>query len=239
MRKLSAICSTICIFFATVAPQPLSAAIVQVQYRGTVVSGMDVSGIFLLPGTSLAGVPYSVLYRFDTNRGVRTTILPSLDSIIGGPFNGTTNPSLGAELTIAGTTFSFNGRNLGLQSNFPLGGAISSFVSDLAGLGQFNASFIGNSLQTVGIPVPIETAFESRGETAISGFTNSFQIATGGGSIVERFASGTFETSHVRVSLLSAVPEPSSWMMLIAGFFILGSVVRSRRGTQEILGTQY
>ena len=48
---------------------PVSAAVVQVQYTGTVSSGYDQTGIFGTAGSYLGGLAYTANYTFETTNG--------------------------------------------------------------------------------------------------------------------------------------------------------------------------
>ena len=205
------------------------ARVIQVSYFGTVADGIDTSNFFGL-GRSLVGAGYEASYLFDDTRGVRTTIAPYLDSVIGGPFSGTSDPSIGATLRINGRSFRFTGSSLGLQSVYPLGSAISSYASDQSS-DPFDASYIGNSLQVVGLPSSMETAFVALGSPANGGYINGFQIATGPSIYVADYASGVLAPSSVTVVVTSSVPETTSWILMVLGFTGSGAALRAARRT--------
>lgn len=214
-------------------PVATSARMIQVIYKGTIVSGSDNNNFFGL-GVSLVGASYTSSYLFDDSKGVRTTISPYLDSIIGGPFNGTSDPSLGAFLTINGRSFSFTGSSLGLHSVYPLGTAISSYASDQSD-NPFDASYLGNSLQVVTLPSSMETSFSASGSPAVSGFTNGFQIATGPSIYIATYAYGVLAPSNVTVVVTSMIPEPKSWTFMILGLGVVGMMLRRPRRTGRAL----
>jgi hypothetical protein len=218
-----------------IAAHSASATILNVTFHGIVSSGFDGSGEFGVAGSSLTGDRYTTTYRFDDSEGVRTTLPPYLDQVIGGPFDGHTDPSLGATLTINGHAISFNGADLGLEENYPLGGSVSSYAADLAPPGQFDAGFIGNSLAAPGVPASLDTAFSAGGTPGVNGFINGFQIANGPGKYEVAFATGFFSPESVAVSVESSVPEPTAWALMIAGFGILGVGRRLSRQSYEPL----
>ena len=60
---------------------------------------------------------------------------------------------------------------------------------------------------------PMSNLYRSRGAGAYTTSTNG---------LVTRFST-------------SAVPEPSTWALLLLGFFAIGTVMRSRKATQGVL----
>ena len=211
------------------AASPAAADILTVTYTGTVATGTDATGVFGLAGRSLAGLGYTVVYRFNDALGDRTTIPPYLDSVIGGSYDASTSPSMGALLTINGMSFFFNGLGQGLQSNFPLGGRISSSANDTALGNTFDASFVGESLATSDVPASMDTPYSASGTPAIDGFSNDFHIAYGPNGGITQNATGSLSPATVLVAVAAAVPESATWAMMIAGFGVVGYTMRRHR----------
>src|SRR5688500_11611321 len=91
----------------------LSAATVQVTYRGTVSSGIDVTGEFGTMGADLLGLSSTAVYLFDTTRG-HTDSSSTHSSVSGGSFSGIDSPALSAVLRINGYSVEFGGDYFGV-----------------------------------------------------------------------------------------------------------------------------
>lgn len=63
---------------------------------------------------------------------------------------------------------------------------------------------------------------------SVNGFTNLNSLSFAGSSSFPEFA-----LDNIVLSSSSAVPEPSTWAMMLLGFFGLGAALRSRRGVQR------
>jgi hypothetical protein len=132
----------------------------------------------------------------------------------------------------AGILFSFSASALGaLPTHAGLvwtdGGAGSAI--SLEGF-----DFLGNSL---GVLTGNHADFSNNGETAedrFYGFSNS----TGVSGILVRSASGGIEVDHIQYGLsVGAIPEPSTWAMMILGFAGIGFIAYRRRNQDASLAT--
>jgi hypothetical protein len=211
LKLLSAI-ATIALFAGSPAAR---ASIVVVTYAGTVSNGFDYTGVFGTANADLTGGSYSVVYKFDTSKGQFQTDALSQHSF----GSGAASPSLGATVTINGHSAS-------------IGGVTSADAYGYHG--------IGFATQTINVKDDYfdpdhEVRFTQAGINNYDGglpgsFTSPFIFHLGAGdnsygssqfSYVDptthaqqsAFANATFSTLTV-----SAVPEPSTWAMMMLGF---------------------
>jgi hypothetical protein len=199
-----------------------SAEIVYVTYSGTVVAGSDLIGIFGTPGSSLAGYAYTTSYIFNTSVGTIQSD-PFYNTAYGGIGYAQPSPSLGAVLTINGVSFAVGGASFGQLYGIDFGDFSRSY--DFAGdaLGTIAGRSVFNQMSDPSrtIPVSINTPFTY---TATSGGQGQALIyinpLNGAGDLID--LAPTTET----VSVPGAVPEPSTWAMMLLGFAGLGFVFR-------------
>lgn len=214
-----------------------SADILYVTFTGTVAEGSDATGVFGAPGASLDGDAFVATLLFNDDLGVRDTFSPYFDYTDGGPFFGTSDPSLGAKLTINGVTVAFTGNSYGSVANFAFEGETTVDVSDASSV-SFDASFLELDLYASGVPGSLDTPYSATGSPGLS---NLFQFATGPGSLYTSYAGGTLAPTSVRVSVGPApVPEAASWTLMLAGCSLMGAALRlGRRGRSGALGPAF
>ena len=118
----------------------------------------------------------------------------------------TANPA-GASVSVAGldtsvVTFTFGGDGWNPGESFGLYGVDPDAVGD---------------------PSYGATVFSLLGTTVTFGFSDN-------SSAVYSFVDDPADGAGLRLNTVSAVPEPATWAMMIAGFGMVGSMVRRRRG---------
>src|SRR5262245_4685876 len=84
------------------------ADIVTVTVSGTITDGVDVTGAFGTPGSSVTGDSYVIVYTFDTSIGATSSTNAS-----GGTSQNSLSPSLSTTVTINGQNFTFVGNYWG------------------------------------------------------------------------------------------------------------------------------
>jgi len=93
-------------FGAAITPQATQAKLITITITGTISSGTDNTGVFVAPGTNLAGLVATVVYTFDDTKGTQES-----SPCPGGCFSGitgTTPSSPGtATVTIGGGSYTF------------------------------------------------------------------------------------------------------------------------------------
>jgi hypothetical protein len=230
-----------------------SAATVIVTYTGSVSSGTDEMGLFGAVGASLANSSFVARYIFDTNVGRVTT--DANDVSYGGySLKGAATPLVSATLKINNATQSVTGEALADLGYFTLPGgtyyeaaAVSNpFIETSSGVISYSDMVFGNYLKTAMGSID-QNLFEADltggmsddGGPAYSGFFDF--DAKGGVSTFGTFASG----GELQVTVIAdkvptfrsfsvSAPEPTTWMMMIAGFGFVGAMLRrkSRSGLQ-------
>ena len=214
---------------------PVAAAVMQIEYTGTVTSGYDETGVFGTAATDLTGLTYTMTYTYDTSVGFRGTD-PNRDTVYGGYLYGLPSPTT-STLVINGSTLDGNGDYYGYDQRYNDG--TSAFTQDysyqytvdpLTGAYVLNYNYFYAYDLTLGLPVDLETPY-------------SFDVADGYGYGQFQYQvydpiSGTTEYAYANMNVnlvtitqvndVAPVPLPASVGFLIAG---LGALVglRSRR----------
>ena len=202
-------------------------AILEYDWSGTVTSGNDLTGVFGAAGANLAGDSYTATFLFNDALGMTVSFPGELNELNGGPSSyGDVSPALKATLTINDRTASFLGNGQGNVADFPLGNEYRTYAAADYTQGTFDASFIEQDLLTADAPATLEANFTGSG---LPGSLNKFQIAQGqpfhGGNDASGVLAPTVVTEHV----ISAAPEPSTWLLMMAGIGGIGLTLRRRR----------
>ncbi len=230
--------------------QPARATVFDMTYRGSFSPGMDNLGLFLDPGTNLAGVTFVASLRFDTALGALSQ-LDDAGRVIqtdlgGGPeFSSVVSPLISASLTANGRTIAIFGEAYAVGSTFDVG-TPTAYRESGAGVsaqgsgtnGGFSDTTIlqmglGNSYNAGGLfPVDLLVPFESSSLTGVS--------LSGSGSLTlyrSRAADGEYlgqtnltmyaESYSLTLPVLATeVPEPAS--LALFGGAMLAFVARRR-----------
>jgi hypothetical protein len=204
-----------------------SAAIMDVTYTGTVYQGTDTLGVF--GGGSLVGLSWVATYTYDTSLGYRDTTT-NHDNVWGGPYYGSTStsPVLSSMITINGVGKAVAGSYAAYlyAENNGAGGFgeeyhYASNASDAQA--EVLINFISNSLGS--LPASLETPFthtmDSRDSIRAYYSLNDYNL--GSETIFADLATLTV-TEHV-----AAVPEPSTWAMMLLGFAGVGFAAYRKR----------
>jgi hypothetical protein len=214
------VAAVLCILSAA----PAEATVVYVTYTGTISRGDDPSGVFGQAG-SLNGKSFEVGYVFDTGSYPDTN--PALNFVFGGTNFGSPSPLIDpAVLTIGGVSIDIRGNLVGEIQGINQGPG--AFSEQLHSAWDTNGSVVENSIfnYSGGLPATITTPF-------IYHVTSN----DGGSSDFSAFgASGNMSVDTLTVSLtpLSAVPEPSTWAMMILGFVGLGFMACRRKNSTTL-----
>ena len=220
---------------------PASAAKYLITYTGFVNSGYDKTGEFGAPNTDLTGLPYKAVYQ------LTTPIPPGVDTYTSSAvswfkaYAAVPRPLTGG-LTINGITKSLDGSwySQDYQAYFNHGAIVDAEVGD--------ASWV-NSTISQGLLVN-ELYSDVHKFVTTSNYTDHLDYAVEPGDVTDNgyfffstydytywydpdkalvhSAQGHLTLEHVTISAAS-VPEPESWVMMLAGFGLIGVVVR--RGT--------
>jgi hypothetical protein len=196
-----------CVAVASAAPA--SATIISFAYDGSITDGVDTSGLFGTAGADLTGDRVRVVFTFDTGLGERGTVTGTTDSLLGGTSvpGSPASPLVSALVTIDGHSTSIGGDLL--ASALTEGGVFnaSEAIED-------DADFVQAFVYTKDAPASLDTPFVPHG-TGSGSFNIDRIDATSG---LSQIASADF-----------AIPEPSTWAMLLTGFGGIGAAMRNGR----------
>jgi uncharacterized protein YidB (DUF937 family) len=239
------------LMFAT----PAFAAQWLVTYSGTVIEGTDglagASGSVFgnAAGANLAGAAVSIKFTLnDAMPGASDVIIGGTRRLVyGGPYYGlsSSNP-LSAILTINGIDYSFGAAPSNWLGQLTIDDApsfdsIQGLVQDVRtdGQGRTNNSFVSAFVASNSINFVNSLGFQPLFVAIGGGFeqSNSFRVDRGTlpGQLDQVYADGSLAFSTLSVSeiLVGAVPEPTTWTMVITGFGVVGAGLRRRsRRTQ-------
>ena len=214
---------------------PAAAERFKVTVSGTV---QQITGSGALLGNPVAGDNYRLTYIADFSRGVyggggggfggEVYLLggTSLDPTTGPP--SLQLSPVTAKLSVAGHELSFPGQTYGemeyVYNSFDImfggtGGSWAELVADDDNA-MVTTNIYSDHLQTflVDLTHPLTVMVDG---AHISGLS-SFAFASGGGRV-----SGTLTPLLYTVS--AAVPEPASWLLMLAGFTLSGAALRRRQ----------
>lgn len=212
---------------------PAAAAPTAVTVTGKVMSGIDAGGQFGVAGASLAGQPFSAIFTIDPAAG-STLIETATSSYLAGM--GAASP-ISAVLTIGSASYRFAGSYNG-----------SVRVTDAAGNGGTDSTqfFVDdtdlskmpndNTLLSLGFDT-LRNVLSSPGFGAVAASDLTLadnakgvvKIANRGATTVADLAIDT-----VRADVISPVPEPATWAMMVAGFAMAGVALRRRRVDAQV-----
>ena len=235
LKRLAILSSALATFSAMAGfTSSASADIINVTYTGTVtgvqdqsggniVGNVDELGLFGATNSTLVGATFSVSYTFDS----------SLAAVNVGNQSSTINASTGFSptlITINNATQTINQDGF-LSTALTQGPSIGETASgDLVGT-VFTAGVqagLGNALSATPIGKPL---FTDPNSLTVPGCN-----CDGNGSITVNFANGqefidfSLATAVSQdTSISSAVPEPSTWAMMILGFFGVGFMAYRRK----------
>jgi hypothetical protein len=196
---------------------PASADIVEVTATGTVsaIFGASVFG-------AIVGDQFSVVYTFDTSLG--TPDAKNSSTLLGLSFSGGSPSGSTATVTLDGHTLTFLGSYSGALSGYNSGTASESFQQVLDGKGGPTVWTDFYNPNAGVMPASVTTNFNY---TCVAGsdFCNGFLYvnATDGVQIADS------TVSLVDTTTTPAVPEPSTWAMMIVGFLSVGWMAYRRK----------
>lgn len=207
---------------ALLAVSPASAAVMMATFYGsTDFGGYDYAGLFGTPDSSLAYKSMSLTFVYDTARGDRVT---TADEDMVAKFGGT-NPILSASITIDGVTLDLDLPDYGYASS------TDNYWTWLSAR-RTNPANYDNELSAMvigsGMPGDLETPFTAYGYGG--GSLRLWSPTSFAEALAETdFNLGGVEVTYVGPSGPGPVPEPSAWLLMIAGFGLAGAALRARR----------
>jgi hypothetical protein len=211
-----------------------SATIMDVTYTGKVSSGADTLNIFGMRGVDIIGLSWVATYTYDTSLGYRTTST-TRDNVYGGPYYGSTSisPVLSSMITINGIGKAVAGSYAGYlnaENNGAGGyGEEYHYAGDASSAqAEVLSSFISNTAGSLpgSLTVPFTHTMDSQDYIKAYYSLNDYNL--GSETIFADLATLTV-SEHV-----AAVPEPSTWAMMLLGFAGVGFAVYRKRKTGTI-----
>lgn len=207
---------------------------VTVIYQGSVSDGIDYSGVFGTPSADLTGAHFTAVYTIDRSLpNLVTSYPPHYSEIDGGSLYGFSVAAINATLTINGVTIAMPGVVQGSAFNAVNVGY--SQIYDIA----YDDFDNGVDYSHTGIWTTVKN------DTGLDDFLPSYDFATPFTHVVRASdtAQGVFwaysydSTTGVWIAAqadlvptsVTVVPEPAMWLMLMAGFGVLGTALRGRR----------
>ncbi len=229
-----------------------NATIMQLDYSGTVVDGIDQTGVFAAPNTDLSGYSFTARFVFDTEPFADQTIWNTADRqhIDGSTAFGGHSPAISAELTINGHTFNIGGAGYGvidslITSNFSLQShrADDDFNDNVIYGGNILTNSILASPGALLLPIDQAYYYSVTGNDVGSG---SFLLYAAYANVPTLqyiyYARGDLAPTTVTATVLEqgpslppfsvSVPEPTSWALMTVGLGSLGVAMRKRRFAQ-------
>jgi hypothetical protein len=211
-----------------------SAAIMDVTYTGTVSYGIDTFGLFGTAGANLTGKSWVATYTFDTSLG-NPYSAPDTSYASGGSQYGNTSPVLSSMITINGVGKAVGGSYWGNDYAYNYGSSSHQYhVAENYSSGHkehlenYIHSFSGS------LPASITTPFTHTVGGKDNAYYGTYYLTNGTGydSIIANLATLTV-SNHV----VAAVPEPSTWAMMLLGFAGVGAMTyrRSRKNTMALV----
>lgn len=222
---------------ALLTSSPASAVVKIATYTGTIASGFDSTGVFGTANTDLTGARYVAVYTYDVALAEGRSTGSSWDYIQFGTYFGyyffpKHTPAISATVTINGVTQSVGGAYRGqiLTDATP---TVDHLVSESANNGDYwMLNEIYNFAHPTGAPGSLNQNFGPTAAPGGGGWVNWFQTKLFTGPDIYR-AYANFNDDAVYTvgdpSVGNAVPEPANWTLMIAGFGMVGGVLRQRR----------
>lgn len=213
-------------------PATAPAATYLISISGNISKGTDIPGVFGTSGASLVGLPFSASFSYDPTLGIREK-MPNSDTLYGGDVDGDISPSDGLTFLLGGKTFKVRGRagTAIVEANDPGSEGYSYFAFQDQTPSPYGL-LIANSTFFIWHPNSPQSNLENPYTGSdLSGWGQlSFSQQINGGFYPS--LSVEFEKFNIAASSTgspaTAVPEPTSWAMMIAGFGVIGGAMRRR-----------
>ena len=197
-------------------PQAASAANVSVTYSGVITSLNADDSIF--GGHASAGDPISAEFFYTTSVPGTRTLTPGLSDELSGGLGFGTDPVISKAIFTSGAyAFSF------------LPDVYNDIYTSASYLDAYAYDIAGNAAQTYILPdrmgpLNLESSFSSTGVGDSGGAATQYSFVSDGTSTVD------FDATRV---VVSAAPEPASWLLMLMGVGGLGLALTRRSRDQE------
>jgi hypothetical protein len=196
------------------------ADVVTETYTGTV-TGYDVGGYFGPRGSDLSNAEFTATYVFDTNHsGSAQSSNSAIASTAG--FN-LSSPAISASLVINGQTFSFPSNGM-YYSELLVQNLASGHFQSFAQVHSISGADLTNYIYTNDPNAP--------GNLSLLTMPFSYKLNNQfdyDNSNLFQYGPDSLTLLSTTVTLTDGVPEPSTWAMMILGFFGVGFVAYRRK----------
>jgi hypothetical protein len=215
IKSIALACAALGALYSTSA----SADIVTLTFTGTV-TGIDYAGYF---GYNTNGSTFTATYVFDSNLSGSNRITTSVYSDTnGGSAFSIPTPAISATLEINGLTFSTGG--LYSSEFYSQNTATSGYFESYGSVSPTAGSRLSNYIFTADPNAPVLTSLTTPfSYTLNTGYYNQIY------SLFQYGADNLNLYSYHVTNEVSAVPEPSTWAMLLLGFAGIGAMTYRRR----------
>jgi hypothetical protein len=214
-RALAALAALTVMAAATAA----GANAITITYQGFV-SGTDSLGLFGTAGGELDNAPYTVVFTIGSLSGSTTTVMGAQTEVSGGTLVSSVSPVTSFTLTIDGANYT--------DDLAPLGDVTSIFESPTYGRNEYTVGGVasGGAFFVQDIVGQLDNASIFRSFD----FTGPYYNSGGFFNITIGQESDELSFQPEGVSVAGAAPEPGAWILMMAGMFSLGGMMRGRRG---------
>jgi len=209
------------------------ANILNVEATGTIYKGTDRTGVFVGRDASLIGYGIVLRMQFDTSLGTTTVSSPLTlirdQSALG--------PGISATVTINGVSASMSGTFSSFLNNFDYGGGqvLKNYAMQESGSTGVSLGIGSNS---GALPPAITSPYSfivPATESDIDGGSFTIGRELNG---VDQGATGYFNATSITLTdgpLLTAVPEPATWAMILLGFTAVGVAGYGRKSMAKAM----
>jgi len=222
IRSAALACAALGALFSTNA----FAAIVTETYTGTVI-GTDVAGYFGAAGSDLSNATFTATYVFDTNHSGSAQYNSGKIAYTYG-FNAT-SPAISASLAINGQTLTFTANGL-YYSELIAQTATSGHFQSYAQVHSISGADLANTIYTNDPNAPKNLT----SLTTPFSYTLNSQYSYENSSLFQ-YGSDSLMLLSTTVTLAGAVPEPSTWAMMLLGFAGIGFIGYRRKSKPALM----
>jgi hypothetical protein len=216
-----------------------SATMYQVTLTGNTESINDFNNVFGLGaetvGSSANITDQAFVETFDIDTAGGNVLTSSMGISSNSIFGASPTYAVGGTLEINGHTISVSGSNY--SSVFTGGADYQINTNDVVAVNtnennDFSLDLHSNNLTAAPIPTTVTQAFSAALTPADYQVLDSFIDSKSGGQYAD--AAGELYPTQISIAEVSAAPEPSSWLLMIAGLGGAGLVLRRARKTVNL-----
>ena len=202
------------------------ADIVTTTYTGTVI-GTDYAGYFGVAGSDLSNATFTATYVFDTNHSGSTQWSGTFNTFTNGI--GVKSPAISASLAINGQTLAFTANQFYYSQLLAQDRASGHFQSE-ADVHSMSGAIWQNFIYTDDPNAP----YNLTSLTTPFSYTLNTQSIYDNSSLFQ-YGSDSLTLLSTTVTLAGAVPEPSTWAMMLLGFAGIGFMAYRRKSKPALM----